>query len=371
VSEDSDNQKLDALRERIDRLDRALVDMLNERAQVVVEIGKIKRDTGGPIYAPARESAVLSRVLGANKGPLPDRCIERVYREIMSGSFALEQPLRIGYLGPEGSYSNVAARQHFGGSVDYEDLHTIEGVFTEVRRGHVDYGLVPIENSTGGGIVETLDAFQDARGEVFAYAEVQMAIRHNLLANCPPSAVERIYSKPEVFAQCRHWVTTQYPRAELIPAASSSRACQHVRDAIAADPHAPVAAIASALSAEKYELNVLFESIEDDPNNLTRFLVLSTSRAKPTGDDKTSLMFSTDSSAGTLVRVLNVFADAGVNLTHIDKRPTGRKVWNYTFFIDALGHIDDEKMQTAIEKARLCCQELTILGSYPVSRRVL
>ena len=371
MTDSSADEGLQVYREKIDALDRQIVDLLNERASVVVEVGKVKQKTGGPIYAPARESAVLARVLGANKGPLPDICIERIYRELMSGSFALERPLRIGFLGPEGSYSHVAARAHFGSSVDFENLHEIAGVFTEVRRGHVDYGLVPIENSTGGGIVETLDAFQEARGEVFAYAEVQMGIRHNLLANCPPSAIKEIHSKPEVFAQCRNWVRTQYPHAELVAAPSSSRACQMVRERVDADPEAGVAAIGSVLSAERYGLGVVFESIEDNRNNVTRFLVLSSQRARPTGDDKTSIMFTTESGIGTLAKVLNIFAEMGVNLSHIDKRPTGRKVWNYSFFVDAQGHLEEPHLAKTIEKVRASCQELTILGSYPASRRVL
>src|SRR5690606_1233064 len=180
---------LDRLRERIDAIDRRLIELLNERARVVVEVGELKRGTGQAIYAPHREAAVLRRVLGLNDGPLPARTIESIYRELMSGSFALERPLRIGYLGPPGSFSHVAATTHFGSSVSFENLREIAGVFTEVQREHVDYGLVPIENSTGGGIAETLDAFRDAAGEVFVYAEIALTIRHNLLANCEPREV--------------------------------------------------------------------------------------------------------------------------------------------------------------------------------------
>src|ERR1044071_912617 len=217
---------LEALRIKIDALDGRLVALLNERSRLVVKVGKHKRDRGIPIYAPHREAQVLENVLKANKGPLPGRSIEGVYRELMSGSFALEQPIRVGFLGPAGSFSHVAAVRHFGSSVEFDDLHQIAGVFTEVRRGHVDYGLVPIENSIGGGIVETLDALRDVRGELSIYAEVQIEVHHALLANCPPASVRRIHSKPEVFDQCRQWLATQLPQAELVPAASSSRAVQ-------------------------------------------------------------------------------------------------------------------------------------------------
>ncbi len=222
----TDTKALSKLREQISALDADLIKLLNQRSRLVVRVGTRKRGSGIPIYAPHREQEVLDRVTRANRGPLKDRTIEAVYRELMSGSFSLEHPLRIGYLGPPGSYSHLAATRQFGQSVDYEDLHEIAGVFTEVRRGHVEYGLAPIENSLGGGIVETLDAFKANHGDVSIYAEVQLNVHHSLLANCEPKQVRRIHSKPEVFSQCRTWLATQYPLAQLIPAASSSRAAQ-------------------------------------------------------------------------------------------------------------------------------------------------
>lgn len=368
---DADDPRLAPLRVRIDELDARLVELLNERARVVVEIGELKRGTGAPIYAPHREAAVLEKVLQANRGPLGARTIEGIYRELMSGSFALERPLRIGFLGPEGSFSHAAAVAHFGSSVSFENLHEIEGVFTEVRRGHVDYGLVPIENSIGGGINESLDAFRDARGEVSVYAEVLITIRHNLLANCQPREVERIYSKPEVFAQCRRWVKTQYPGAELISAPSSSRAVEMARAEFERDPASGAAAIGSRLAGDLYGLNLLFESIEDDPNNLTRFFVIARETARRSGDDKTSIMFTTEHAPGALQRVLQVFADAEINLTHIDKRPSGRDNWSYTFFLDLQGHREEERIAQALEGARTHCHELWVLGSYPRARRML
>jgi chorismate mutase/prephenate dehydratase len=373
---------LDDLRVRISALDERIIELLNKRAELVVKVGAIKRDKGIPIYTPHREAEVLSRVLGHNKGPLPDRTIEGIYRELMSGSFRLEQPLRIGYLGPVGSFSHVAATKHFGTSVDFEDLHTIDGVFTEVARGHVDYGLVPIENSIGGGIAETLAAFQEHHKDVNIYAEVQLEVHHALLANCAPSDVKTIYSKPEVFAQCRTWLATQYPGAKLVPEASSSAAVRRVAqesEAPAKGKKAPgVAAIGSTLAAEIYDVNILFENIEDRSGNLTRFFVISKHKALPTGKDssgkhgdKTSMMFTTPDKPGALVAVLAVFDRASVNLTHIDKRPSGKSNWEYTFFIDAEGHVDDPWVNGAITQARGHCRELTVLGSYPRSRRIL
>lgn len=366
---------LKKVRERIDGLDRKLVELLNERAGLVVEVGKLKRAAGLPIYAPHREAEVIEKVLKVNSGPLPDRALEGVYREMMSGSFQLQQPLRIGYLGPAGSYSHMAAVKHFGSSVAFEDLHEIAGVFTEVQRGHVNYGLVPIENSTGGGVVETLDALRTNHQNIHVYAEVQLAVHHSLLANCEPKSVRRIHSKPEVFSQCRTWLATQYPHAELIPAASSSRAAQIAAEEnkmalqIGAEPG--TAAIGSELSGQLYGLKVLFARIEDNPHNVTRFLVLSRSEAMRSGDDKTSVMFATENKPGALVSVLLCFQNAGVNLTHIDKRPSGVKNWAYTFFIDAQGFKDDEPVRQAIEEARGHCRELVVLGSYPRSKRIL
>lgn len=371
----ADSAALADLRRRIDRIDKKLVALLNERAGLVVEVGKMKRGSGAPIYAPHREAEVLAKVLAANTGPLPDRTIEGVYRELMSGSFALEQPLRIGYLGPPGSYSHQASVKQFGSSVEYEDLRQIAGVFTEIRRGHVNYGLVPIENSIGGGITETLDAFREHAAKVFVYAEVQINVHHALLADCAPSQVRRIYSKPEALAQCRGWLATQYPHAEVLPDASTSKAVltaiEENRKAreIGAEPG--TAAIASELAGEIYGLPVLFEKIEDNPENITRFYVISRQQARRSGDDKTSVMFTTEDKPGALVEVLGAFHSSGINLSHIDKRPSGRENWAYTFFVDAVGHQEDEAMRTALSRAKAHCKELHVLGSYPRSRRIL
>ncbi|MBL0870674.1 MAG: prephenate dehydratase [Phycisphaerales bacterium] len=366
---------LSDLRQRIDRIDRQLVDLLNARSGLVVQVGKYKQANNIPIYAPHREAEVLSRVLGHNKGPLSNRAVEGVYREIMSGSFALEKPLAIGFLGPPGSYSHLAAKRHFGSSVQFEDLHEIAGVFTEVARGHVDYGMVPIENSIHGSVAETLDSFARFHTSVNVYAEVQLEVHHALLANCAPSMVKRIYSKPEVFSQCRSWLATQYPKAEQIAVASSSKAVQMVAEEKGSKKGrgggGGSAAIGSTLAAELYGVNVLFEKIEDRSDNLTRFYVIARQHASPSGDDKTSVMFTTLNKPGALARVLADFHEAGVNLTHIDKRPSGRSNWTYTFFIDAQGHQRDKSVVDALSRAKKHCKELVVLGSFPRSRRIL
>ncbi len=351
------------LRARIDELDRRMVELLNERAKVVVEIGKIKRDGDSPIYAPEREQRVLEHVRTCNKGPLPDSCLEAIWRELMSGSFALERPLRIGYLGPSGSFSHLAARRKFGANVEYDALEDIAGVFDEIARGHIDYGLVPIENSSMGGIGETLDSFLDAPVKVCA--EVLFNIHHNVLANCAPEEIVKIYSKPEVFSQCRRWLSVQLRDADRVPVSSSSKAAELA----AAEQGA--AAIGSSLAGEIYSLKVQFANIEDNPSNITRFFVISKQAARPTDDDKTAIMFTTSHKAGALAEVLDVFRDHGLNLTHIDKRPSKRVNWEYVFFIDFPGHQEDPVVRKAIADAGRHCLQMTVLGSFPRAKDVV
>lgn len=368
------------VRDAITQLDEQLVQLLNERASLVVKVGDLKREQGLPTYAPHREAQVLDRVLGLSKGPLPQRTLEAMYRELMSGSFTLQQPVRVGYLGPEGSYSHMATIKHFGSSVAMENLHDITSVFSEVTRQHVDFGMAPIENTIGGGIVETLDAFRDlvlheGRRDVTICAEVQLAIRHALLCNGEPKAIARIYSKPEVFTQCRQWLARSFPNAQLIPTPSSSKAAEMVRDmtaqAVRESKPIEVAAIGSELAGRLYGLHPLFHGIEDAPGNVTRFVVLGRTPTPASGDDKTSLMFDLADKPGALAHVLQAFAEQKINLTHIEKRPSGRKNWTYTFLVDALGHRDEPAMAAALAEAKHHCKDLVVLGSYPRSKRVL
>jgi chorismate mutase/prephenate dehydratase len=355
---------LSDLRAKIDDLDRQIVALLNERARVVIEVGRVKRDGNSPIYAPDREQRVLEQVRQHNKnGPLPNSCLEAIYRELMSGSFALERPLRIGYLGPPGSFSHLAARKKFGASVEYDNLDDIQAVFDEIARGHIDLGLVPIENSAIGGIGETLDGFLES--PVRVCAEVLIHIHHNLMANCPPDQIRKVYSKPEVFAQCRKWLSVQLRQAERVPVASSSRAAELA----AQEPGA--AAIGSTLAVELYNLKVQFANIEDNPANVTRFFVIGMQQPAPTGDDKTAIMFTTAHKAGALSEVLDVFRKHELNLTHIDKRPSKRVNWEYYFFVDFLGHETAPNVAAAIAEARTHCLQLTVLGSFPRAREVL
>ena len=349
--------ELSSLRGKIDELDKRIVELLNERADVVVQVGRAKQAGGTPIYAPDREHTVLKRIAELNTGPLPQETLRAIYRELMSGSFVLEKPLRIGYLGPEGSFSHLAAVRKFGASVEYRPLADIRAVFEEVARGHCNLGLVPVENSSGGAVIDTLDSFIEMH--VYICAEVLAEIHHNLLANCAPEQIRAIASKPEVFAQCRKWLSTSFNQAELIPVASTSRAAEMARGT------ENMAAIGSTLAAEVYGLKIVFANIEDIAGNMTRFFVISTQPARRTGDDRTSLMFTTAHKAGALVDVLNVFSRHGLNLTNIDTRPSRRRHWEYYFFVDAEGHYEDSNFAKALEEAHGHCGELHVLGSFP------
>ncbi len=369
-------QSLDALRSRIDDVDRLLVSLLNERAALAAAIGDIKRASGVAIYAPHREAQVLAKVQAMSEGPLPPKAIEAIYREIMSSSFALEKGLSVAYLGPAGSFSHLASSRHFGANADLQSTETIAGVFGAIARSECEAGLVPVENTLHGGVAETLDGFVTYAGSAFVQAEVQLHVRHALAAHCELARIERVHSKPEVFAQCRAWLSEKLPRAQLVPAASTSAAMQHVAQlsqlAQRAQP-APCfdAAIGSALAASLHGVPVLVDGMQDAAHNITRFAVLGRAAAQRSGNDKTSLLFKTDDTPGALARVLGDFERSGINLTHIDKRPAGKAAWAYTFFIDAAGHASEPAMQLAIERARQHCQEIVVLGSYPRSTRVL
>jgi len=348
---------LDELRNRIDEIDHQLVALLNERARVVVEIGKLKSKMGGQIYAPDREKQVLEKIMQANEGPLPDKCLAAIWREMMSGSFVLERPLRIAYLGPAGSFSHTAAMLKFGQSVEYEPLADIRSIFDEVSKGHCDLGLAPVENTTGGGVIETLDALIDS--DVKICSEVLMTIHHNLLANCPLEQIERIYSKPEVFAQCRNWLSATFEEAKTVAVASTAKAAQM------AAAEAASAAIGSRIAGELYGLKVVYENIEDIANNVTRFLVVGREDARPTGEDKTAMLFSTAHKAGALADVLDVFRQHDINLTNIESRPSKKREWEYYFFVDFVGHRTDDNVQKGLEEARKHCLQLSVLGSFP------
>ena len=363
ANDSPDNLSLAPLRERIDQLDAQIVELLNRRAEVVVHIGQIKNRSGTPVYAPDREKQVIDRVVALSQGPLPAESLTAIYRELMSGSFALERKLRVGYLGPEGSFSHAGATAKFGSSVEYCALADIRSVFEEVAREHVDLGLVPIENTIGGGIIDTLDAFLEL--EMRICAEALVAIHHNLLGRSAIDRIEKVYSKPEVFTQCRRWLSANGLTDKTVGVASTSKAA----DLAGREPAS--AAIGSTLAANLYDLPVLVSNIEDNPNNVTRFFVIGKQMARPTGDDKTTLMFTTAHKVGALADVLDVFRRYAINLTNIGSRPSRLRNWEYYFFVDCEGHSEMPNMASAIGEVRQHCLQLNVLGSFPRATEVL
>jgi chorismate mutase/prephenate dehydratase len=353
---------LTEVRRRIDAIDEQLVRLISERGRLAQQIGRLKAADGTPIYASDRESEILLRLQQDNPGPFPSSVLLAVYREIMSGSFALERALRIAFLGPRGSFSHLAATGKFGQSVEYEPVGDIPAAFAEVERGHADFAVVPVENSLGGGVHDTLEAFLNSPVKVCA--EIVRRIHHNLLTRFPIAELERVYSKPEVFEQCKHWLMETGLLAKTIPTASTSKAAE------LAATEAGTAAIGGTLAAELHNLPIQVPNIEDNPNNVTRFFVLGREPARRTGNDKTALLFTTAHKAGALVDVLNTFRAEQVNLSMITSLPSRRNAWEYYFFVDAEGHADDPGLSRARAAAAQLCLHLTVLGSFPRATEV-
>ncbi len=354
---------LDDLRRQIDLLDDQIVQSLNARAELARRIGAAKQTAGVGVFSPDREREILERVTARSVGPLPRHSLLAVYRELMSASFALERPPRIGYLGPAGSHTHEAALGKFGSSVEYEPLLDLRGVFEEIARGRVDYGVVPVENTTGGAVLDCLDGFVDH--DVKICCEVRRAIHHHLLGRGPMEEIETVYSRPEALAQCRGWLAETGLAQKLSPVSSTSRAAELA----ATQPRA--AAVGGTLAGRLYGLRVLAAHIEDDPRNATRFFVLGRETAGPTGEDRTSLMFATAHRAGALVEVLLVFQRHAVNMTMITSRPCPGEAMEYNFFVDVDGHAERDPLRGAIEEARHHCRTLRVLGSYPRVSEVL
>ncbi len=353
---------LESLRQRIDEIDAELVCLLNERARCAVEVGKVKRETGeAAVYSPGREREVLEHVLSCNEGPLADDTLIAIWKEMMSGSLSLEKALKVAYLGPEGSFSHLAALDKFGQSVQLVAVRDISAVFDQVARAAADYGIVPVENTTGGAVRDTMECFLWVRGPVKVCAEMALPIHQNLLSGTTLEQVQKIYSKPQVFDQCRQWLMANCPTADRVAVGSTAEA------ALLASRVEGTAAIASRMAAEMYGLDILSPAIEDNPQNQTRFLVLGRESATPTGRDKTCLLFSVVDKAGALVEVLDVFRRCGINMTKIESHPSPTKTWEYTFFVDIQGHADDDNVRRALEDARRHCRQLEVLGSFPVA----
>jgi len=350
---------LDGLREQIDRLDGQILTLLNRRARLAGRIGHAKRQDGASTYVPARERQVFARLAQLNNGPLPDEAIQAIYREIISASRALEQPLRIAYFGPEATYTHLAAREQFGSQATFVPVTTIPQVFAAVERAEVEYGVVPIENSTEGAVALTLDTFVESNLSIIA--ERSLEIRHCLLSRASRLArVTRVLAHPQALAQCRRWLATQLPSAGTEEVTSNARAAE-----LAAADH-QTAAIASRLAAEHYKLNVLAENIQDQAANFTRFAILGRTphQSQPSGHDKTSLLLSVRDEVGVLYRTLKPFADHAINLLRIESRPLKGRPWEYLFFIDVGGHVSDTPLARVLQEIAPLCSFVKVLGSY-------
>lgn len=350
--------ELDELRKKIDEIDLKILELLNMRAEVALEVGKAKQDKHLKVHSPERERAIFERLKENNPGPFPNEPLKLIYEEIMSASLALQQPLKVAYLGPSATFTHLAARRQFGSSTEYVPESTIRGVFEAVYRDKTHYGVVPIENSTEGVVNYTLDMFIDS--DLNIAFEIMLPISHNLLSKTGERAdIKTIYSHPQARAQCRGWLESNFPGIPVIEELSTAAAAKRVSQ------DASAAAVASELAAAVYDLRFVEKGIEDNKNNYTRFLVISKDKTKRTGKDKTSLMFSVKDKPGALFSILQPFAKHKINLTKIESRPSKRRAWEYIFFVDMEGHIEDKAVKKAMDDVKNECLFFKVLGSYP------
>ena len=349
--------KIDGLRKKVDALDRRIVGLLNDRTRLALQIGGLKKKSGAEIYDPAREQAVFQRLRNVNSGPLPPAALQAIYREIMSASLALEHPVVVAYLGPQATFTHEAACSRFGASVAYLPGETITDVFAAVQKRSALYGVVPIENSIEGAVTHTLDQFTDTALRICA--EIYLPISLHLMAPSGCRPIRRLYSKSEVFGQCRRWLHTHLPGVELIPVSSTARAAEM------AARERGAGALAGVLAAELNGLRFLARDVQDLGGNTTRFLVIGQHYGPPTGRDKTSVFFAVKHKVGALYGALEAFKKARINMTKIESRPSRSKAWEYYFFVDVEGHADDARVQRALDEMGEHCTLLTVLGSYP------
>ena len=360
MSEDT-GDSLEVVRARIDAIDREIARLLNERAAGATQVARIKAaentDESPVFYRPEREAQILKRVMAENTGPLPDRDLWRLFREIISCCLSLEQPLTVAYLGPPGTYTEAAAVKHFGHFALTRAQNSIDEVFHEVESRAAHCGVVPVENSTEGMVNHTLDCFMASRLRICG--EVKLPINHAFMSLEKPDAVTTVYSHEQSLAQCRRWLDRHYPNIARTPMVSNAEAAR-----VAARTEG-AAAIAGEMAAERYGLRVIANNIEDETDNETRFLVIGDQTVGPSGKDKTSLLVSTRNESGALYRILEPFRRHGVNLSRIETRPSRVSNWSYIFFIDFDGHEETEGIATMLDEVRSVATEVRSLGSYP------
>nr|VFJ68649.1 MAG: chorismate mutase / prephenate dehydratase [Candidatus Kentron sp. FW] len=360
-------QKLKELRDRIDELDNELLVLLNKRGCIALDIAACKgdhvnTDDGDYYYHPAREAEILQRLLATNQGPLSPREVVRLFKEIMSACRALQKNLSIAFLGPQGTFTEAAALRHFGQSVKTTPLDTIDGVFREVESGNCDYGVVPVENSSEGIVNHTLDMF--IRSPLMICSEVMLRIHHHLLAlpgeNSDTTRIEKVYSHQQSLAQCRQWLDRNLPAADRIAVTSNAEGARRA----SLEPGA--AAIAGDIAARTYGLQSVSTNIEDEPDNTTRFLVISADKPVPcSGKDKTSLLLSVKDRPGALFELIEPFARRAISMTRIESRPARSGLWEYVFFVDIEGHVTDPRIADALREIQQNAMLFKVLGSYP------
>lgn len=338
----------------IRRLDREILSLINRRAGLTTEVIQAQPDLKQAVFAPLADDTLLAALETANPGPLSSSAVRGVFRQIISSARQQVRITRVAYLGPAYSYTHLAAIERFGESADLVPVSTIAAVFEEVNRNHADYGIVPIENSTDGRIVDTLDMF--TRLPLRICGEVQIAIHHNLLARCPRGEITEIYSKPQALSQCREWLSKNMPQARLLEVTSTSTAAQLARDKPGA------AAVASARAAVEYDLNVVAESIQDNKNNVTRFVVIGDEASKPTGTDRTALLLQIPHKPGVLADALSAFKRNKINLTWIESFPLRGPESGYLFFLDFEGHSHDPRIKRSLADIERIAVRLEVLG---------
>lgn len=349
------------LRKKIDTIDDSLLELLNKRAELVKEVGKVKTKGKSEFYVPNREKEIYDRLTKNNKGPFSNESIRAIFREIISASLSLEHPLKIAFFGPQATYTHLAAIKQFGLSADLIPVKSISDVFDEVERGEANYGVVPIENSTEGIVTHTLDVFVDSNLQIVA--EVVLEISHCLLSKGGMMEdVKKVYSHPQPIAQCRNWLAKNLPNVPVMETASTATAAQMVAEDLEA------AAIASEFAASIYDLKIVKKRIEDNVNNFTRFLVIGRKSPEKSGSDKTSVMFAVKDESGALYRMLEPFSKHNINLTKIESRPMKTRAWEYLFFLDMEGHYSEPHVKEAIDELSKICMFVKVLGSYPRSK---
>lgn len=362
MSESKPTLSLERLRQRIDQLDNEILEKLNERARCALEVAEVKqRDSDGspPVfYRPEREAQVLRRMAERNKGPLSGEKVAQVYRQIMSACLALEEPLRVAYLGPEGTFTQQATLKQFGDSVLGQPMVTVDDVFREVASESCHYGVVPVENSTEGVVNHTLDNFINSSLRICG--EVELRVHHHLMvAEDAEPEIKRIYSHQQTLGQCRRWLNGHYPDVPRVITTSNADAARRVVE------EKDAAAIAGEIASEIYGLKILSRQIEDESDNTTRFIVLGREDVSPSGNDKTSIMVSAHNQPGALYKLLEPFHLHNVMLTSIETRPSRTGMWSYVFFIDFEGHREDGPIQRVLNDIDKDALEVKLLGSYP------